>query len=191
MVEPQRLLGSACPGFAAALSISTLFLSAFLFRLCDQACASTRLSNQHDGPALTFWADCIASAWEGWHSLLDSKRVWGFTHTAGQSHTRPFADDPMRIHDRFTTIWFLDRWFQERERACLIPLLLLPTQKRTLHTLIIQNNTGVCICGFALGEPKEKGYVLRGGSWGFLNRPLQGLELLRIFPFCFLLGCYF
>jgi len=35
------------------------------------------------------------------------------------------------------------------------------------------------------GEPKEKGYVLRGGSWGFLNRPLQGLELLRIFPFVF------
>jgi len=61
--------------------------------------------------------------------------------------------------------------------------------------LIIQNNTGVLQnCGFCFGraKPKErKGYVLRGGSWGFLNRPPQGLELLRIFPFVFFWVCYY
>jgi len=76
-------------------------------------------------------------------------------------------------------------------RARLLNTLAFTTNTKANSAYVDHPTTRALNCGFALGEPKEKGYVLRGGSWGFLNRPLQGLELLRIFPFVFFWVCYF
>jgi len=73
-------------------------------------------------------------------------------------YTRPFADDPTRITTGLRISGFLDRWFQERERACLIPFAFSFTNTKANSAYVDhpKQHGRLQKLRLRLGEPKEK-----------------------------------